>query len=440
MERVRKHAGTLYALYEQSELREIPIRPDDPVKHPDAEDGVLVIITDFQCPHCARFAKYTDDVLVPMFGDRLKIVFKHYPASTGCNPYIPRNMHPFACVASSAAEAARVLGGNDAFWKAHDLMFASRSRLGDAKRFYPELARKLGFEWEAFQKTMTSDAVLDRIREDVELAKQIKMRGTPSVYLNGRKVPTMCRQVDVFWQEVKRRMTGKVWALYEKNPKRRLALRPDDPSSAVDAGTRALPVVFFGDFADERSQALATFLATGVRPLFRGQLRVIHKYLPDGAECNPYASGDAVPSACVAARAAEAARVLGGDEAFWKAHDILYKARKFNLLEKMDYAKVAENLNLDAEQYLATMESDAVRKRIGEDVELARSLNVKKAPAAFVSNRQVPSTILFDRGFWDEAARRYKAIVEYQARQKKPAGQSADSDLHDEATEDSPDP
>ena len=440
-ESIRQHVGTLYAIYEQGELLDIPIRPDDPVKNPGATDAVMVIITDFQCPHCARFAKYTDEVLEPMFGERLKIVFKHYPASTECNPHIPHNMHPAACAASRAAEAARVLGGNDAFWKAHDLMFANQGRLANPTRYLPELAKGLGFEWETFRETMDSDAVRNRIREDVELAKKIKLRGTPSLYLNGRHVPSVCRPVKVFWQEVERRLTGKVWALYEKNPKLQFTLRPDDPSTAVDADTQSLTIVVFGDFACERSHALATFLHDYVTPLFKGRLRIVFKYLPDSTDCNPYASGNAVPAACVAARAVEAARVLGGNEAFWEAHDIFYDARKFKMMEKMDYTKVALKLKLDAAQYLATMESSAVRNRIAEDAELARTLNVGKAPAVLVSHREVPAEVLFDKSFWDEAARRFEAIVKAQeARKRQATSPPAATQPHQEITEDSPNP
>ena len=440
-ESIRQHAGTLYAIYEQGELLDIPIRPDDPVKNPDATDAVMVIITDFQCPHCSRFAKYTDDVLEPMFGDRLKIVFKHYPAAMDCNPHMRHNMHPAACEASRAAEAARVLGGNDAFWKAHDLMFASPGRLANPTRYLPELAKTLGFDWETFRETMDSDAVQNRLREDIELAKNIRLRGTPSAYLNGRHVPSVCRSVKVFWQEVERRLTGKAWELYEKNPRLQFRLRPDDPSTAVDPDSQSLTVVVFGDFADERSHALATFLHDHVTPLFKGRVRIVFKYLPDSTDCNPYASGNAVPAACVAARAVEAARVLGGNEAFWEAHDIFYKARKFDMLEKMDCTKVAQRLKLDAAQYLATMESDAVRHRIAEDAEFARTLNVGKAPAVFVSNREVPDEILFDKGFWDEAARRFEAIVKAQeARKRQSPSSPVGAEPPDEPTEDSPDP
>ncbi|MBN1511404.1 MAG: thioredoxin domain-containing protein [Phycisphaerae bacterium] len=440
-ESIRQHAGTLHAIYEQGELLDIPIRPDDPVKNPNATDAVMVIITDFRCPHCARFAKYTDDVLEPMFGDRLKIVFKHYPASPECNPYMSRNMHPAACEASKAAEAARLLGGSDAFWKAHDLLFANQARMTNPARYLPELAKALGFEWEAFREAMDSATVTNRIREDIELARKIRLRGTPSPYLNGRHVPSVCRSVDVFWREVERRMTRQVWELYEKNPRVRFRLRPDEPVTAVGAGKQALTAVVFGDFADERSQALAALFDERVKPLFNGQLRIVYKYLPNSTDCNPYASGDAVPAACVAARAVEAARVLGGNEAFWEAHDIFYNAQKFNMMEKMDYAKVALKLKLDAAQYVATMESDAVRKRIAEDVELARTLSVSKAPTVFVSNREVPADVLFDMGFWEEAARRFEAIVRAQeARKRQATSQPAGAEPQEEATEGSPDP
>jgi protein-disulfide isomerase/uncharacterized membrane protein len=205
--KVQENAETLFALYQANPKVNIKLRPDDAVKNPGKNRLVAIVFSDFRCPHCARFAKYMTEEIEPMFGENLKVVFRHYPADKGCNKYMPKDkksMHPGACAASAAAEAARILGGPEAFWKAHDLLFESRRRLGK-REFYLEFADTLGLDRKTFVETAASDEVANRINEDIELAREIKMRGTPSLYLSGRKVPSFARSQKVFWKEAKLR-------------------------------------------------------------------------------------------------------------------------------------------------------------------------------------------------------------------------------------------
>jgi protein-disulfide isomerase len=203
MDQVRKHAKTLYSLFQRGEKKEIPLRDDAPMKNAGADRLVAVVISDFRCPHCARFAQYMKEVVEPMFGEELAVTFKHFPADTTCNQRIRRTLHPKACLASAAVEAARLLGGTDAFWKAHDAIFASPDRLRD-DHFYTELADTLGLDQERFTEAIAAPAILERIAEDIELAVRIGLRGTPAVYIDGRQVPSLAREQDVFWKEIKR--------------------------------------------------------------------------------------------------------------------------------------------------------------------------------------------------------------------------------------------
>ena len=102
-----------------------------------------------------------------------------------------------------------------AFWKAHDLLFDSQKELG-RDEFYREVADQLGFDRERFVQTMKSKAVAKRILQDIDLAKKIGMRGTPSLYISGRHVPSLAREQDVFWQEVKRRYDSTLKARQRK--------------------------------------------------------------------------------------------------------------------------------------------------------------------------------------------------------------------------------
>ena len=78
-------------------------------------------------------------------------------------------------------------------------------------------------------------------------------------------------------------------------------------------------------------------------------VRVVYKYAALCTDCNPMLDESAHPNACKAARAAEAARVMGGNEAFWKMADRLYEHQAS--LAKIDYADLATEIGLDAAEF-----------------------------------------------------------------------------------------
>ncbi len=203
---VEDDAQILYSLYRNATKHDIPRHEDDATFNDGPNRLSVVVFSDFQCPHCGKFAKKLNDEIAPLFNGHLRITFKHYPASKRCNPYLKnlkKDFHPLACFGSLGAEAARLLGGNEAFFKAHDLLFESQKRLGK-KEFYIEIAEKLGLDPDEFTETMDSDEAKKRILADIELAKKLGVKSTPSVFISGRQVPRLAVQQMHFWQVIQR--------------------------------------------------------------------------------------------------------------------------------------------------------------------------------------------------------------------------------------------
>lgn len=226
-----------------------------------------------------------------------------------------------------------------------------------------------------------------------------------------------------------------LFQMYENQESQRLTIRADDPITPSTPGQSYLTAIVFSDFECSHCRRLAKFMKDDVEPLFEGRLRVVYKHSPGGKECNPYLTRDAHPDACAAARAAEAARIQGGNEAFWKAHDVLFKAAGYKLLAKLSYEKLAEQLGLDPARFVADMKSDAVTQRIKEDIELARALKIRGTPAVFILGkrvknaskggssaaeeppgdvwevREIPRAARMQIEFWKEAHRRFEILT-----------------------------
>ena len=107
------------------------------------------------------------------YPDDVKIVFKNFPL---------RN-HKFAMKAATAALAAESQGK---FWEFHDLLFKNYNKLNDQK--IREIALELGLDQTEFKKKMKDPKITAIIRQDVRDGAQAGVRGTPTIFINGRRL------------------------------------------------------------------------------------------------------------------------------------------------------------------------------------------------------------------------------------------------------------
>jgi protein-disulfide isomerase len=167
-------------------VRTIPIADSDPQRGSPRAAAVLVVFSDFQCPHCGRLGATLDD-LRQRYGDDLRIVFKHFPLSTDCNSLMKRNLHPRSCALAWATEAAH---RQNKFWAFHDAAFAEKSSAYsdlDIQR----LASGAAVDLRQFDIDRNSPAIQEKVSQDVQTGSDLKVRGTPTLFLNGRLVPDL---------------------------------------------------------------------------------------------------------------------------------------------------------------------------------------------------------------------------------------------------------
>jgi len=235
LKRIMADTTKLVRNWELAEEKQIPIRADDPIRthaRPGQFTWDVVVFSDFECPSCRRTAKRLEEEIQPLFAGRLRVIYKHYPLHTDCNASTKSNMHPHACAAAAMAEAARLLGGNEGFWKAHDFLFANQHILKRGKMSSQAVAEQLGFEVGEFQKAMQDEAAARRVWEDVNAGAACPIRATPSVYIKGKHVDNLANKDMDFWAA----MANRFW--YEAKEPRPPASRPKDPSTRSGAGPK----------------------------------------------------------------------------------------------------------------------------------------------------------------------------------------------------------
>lgn len=143
----------------------------------------IVEFSDFQCPFCRR-AAFTLKPYLKEFRNDVRFVFFNFPLDAACNPAIDHSMHPVSCTAAKAVLCADRQGK---FWELHDEAFENQKRLSRSALL--ELGAKAGLNATALDKCLSSDEILEVLKRDVDEGNRLGVRGTPTVYVNGRLFP-----------------------------------------------------------------------------------------------------------------------------------------------------------------------------------------------------------------------------------------------------------
>jgi protein-disulfide isomerase len=168
--KTRSQAEAAYrARFSPDEVKEIE-PGDSPGK--GAADPLVTIVewADFECPFCAVASPVLSQA-VARHSKHARLVFKHYPLG----------MHEHAEAAARAATAAGMQGK---FWEYHSLLFQNQQALDEAT--LDKLAKQVGLDVAQFTTDRKSEAVADRVAADRKQADALGLKGTPTLYINGR--------------------------------------------------------------------------------------------------------------------------------------------------------------------------------------------------------------------------------------------------------------
>lgn len=135
---------------------------------------------DYQCPPCGTVYPELEKIRED-YGDRVRLVFRHYPVT---------RLHRNALAAAHAAEAAGLQGK---FWEMHGQLYRGQqtwANSADAPARFAAYARSLGLDAARFARDVNGEAADKRVVADHERAKSLGVDGTPTFFVNGRKLPS----------------------------------------------------------------------------------------------------------------------------------------------------------------------------------------------------------------------------------------------------------
>jgi protein-disulfide isomerase len=128
----------------------------------------IVEFADFECSYCAR-AHETVMAVLKAYGDKVRLVFRHYPLS-------------FHAKAPKAAEATACAAEQGKFWELHDSLFESQALEVDALKLQ---AQRAGVEMTKFESCLDSGRMASVVDRDQQAGAKAGVSGTPAFFING---------------------------------------------------------------------------------------------------------------------------------------------------------------------------------------------------------------------------------------------------------------
>ena len=142
--------------------------PGDPIAGNPQGDVTLVEFSDPRCPYCRRMLP----VIAELLGKdrKLRIVFKDIPI-----------LGPASVTGARAMWAA---ARQNAYLKMRDAMMNGPSDI--TVEVVKSAAASLGLDWVRLQRDMNDPSVQTRLDENVKLARQLSVQGTPAYVIGDR--------------------------------------------------------------------------------------------------------------------------------------------------------------------------------------------------------------------------------------------------------------
>lgn len=145
---------------------------DRPVRGNDDAKVSIVVFSDFECPFCAKLLPSLDEAL-DTYGDDVSVTFKQMPL-------------PFHTSADAAARASLAAAEQGKFWEMHDALFANPTEV--RTKDFAALAEGLELDVARFERDMADPEIASAVARDIEDAKLLGIRGTPSMLIGDQLV------------------------------------------------------------------------------------------------------------------------------------------------------------------------------------------------------------------------------------------------------------
>ena len=340
-------------------------------------NGMVTILefSDYQCPFCSRVEPTVKQIL-DAYPNDVRVAFVHNPLG----------FHQLAMPAAKAAVAAMKQGK---FWDMHKVLFDNQKALSED--LFKSKAKELGMDEAKFIADMNDPATETFIKNGIAFAGKNGLSGTPAFLINGEKFvgaqpfDNFKKAIDASLARAKKvaaekNLSGE--ALYKElfNTAPKPAPEPEEeeaPAGRVHVDLTDAPIlgnpdapVTLVEFTDFQCPFCARANTTIHQLLEKNpdKVRIVFRHYPLPFHQN----------AKLAHQAAEAAKIQGK---FWEYYDSLFGDQ--SKLDRDSLIERAKTLGLDVDKFTADMDSEAVAKKVEDDVKAGGEAGVRGTPHFF---------------------------------------------------------
>lgn len=150
-----------------------------PSQGPASAPATIVEFSDLQCPHC----KEAQPILEKLMSEEsnVRLVFQNFPLAIPAHDWAAKGAAYADCVGRAS---------NDAFWKfIHDVYDTQSSiTAANADEKLTALADQDGAKGAEIAVCAAQSDTTTRVEQSVALGRSVKITGTPTLFVNGRKI------------------------------------------------------------------------------------------------------------------------------------------------------------------------------------------------------------------------------------------------------------
>ena len=171
----------------ENNYRILQQRADGPSRGAAGKQFELVEFADFQCPHCKEAEPIVEKLLTDF--PEARYVFEAFPLVS---------IHPEAFTAAAWGACVFQQGGNDAFFKYADSVFAGQNDLAGqgAEQALRNSVTAAGLDPDKIAACATSPEGKAAVQKSMQLGMDLNVDQTPMLFIDGRAVPMLAVPYD----------------------------------------------------------------------------------------------------------------------------------------------------------------------------------------------------------------------------------------------------
>lgn len=170
---IKPNQAALDAAYIAENEAKIFSDPNSPVLGNPNGKITVVKFSDYNCIHCKNVTPELEKLIAS--DPEVKVIIKEFPV-----------LGPDSVEAAKFALAAKLIGGNAAFKKVEKALFENEARI--TGYLLEDIASEAGLDARKTIQAMDAKEVIDQLNVNLQLAHDLKIKGTPGLIIGDRVV------------------------------------------------------------------------------------------------------------------------------------------------------------------------------------------------------------------------------------------------------------